>query len=77
MSDFTTELSARVYDDKLGAFVQIGEDADALDLCEIAYSDGDPAEMGTPIVIPWPMAVKVALAILKLDETRADLKDPE
>jgi hypothetical protein len=74
MSDdkFTTEFRARVYDDNGGFYFEAGEDRDGLDSCELHYSEGDGTEPTYFPVMSWPLAVKMARAIITLAEFRED-----
>lgn len=67
----TTDYRAKVYEDSTGTYVEIGDDCDGLDLCDITYRETVGRARHLSIVIGWPHAEAVARAILKLCEVRA------
>lgn len=69
---FSTEFRVRVYDDNAGFYFEAGPDRDALDCCELSYSEGDGTEPTYFPVMAWPLAVKMARAIITLNEFRED-----
>jgi hypothetical protein len=61
---FTSENIVRVYDDS-GNFWQIGPDRDGLELCELAYYEGD--NLNKPLnsfTMPWKAAVLFAQGMI-------------
>ena len=65
---YSVEHSARIYHNGYGYSVEVREDADSLELCELVYRD-DPDSSETRFVIgPWPMAEKVAEAIIRISK---------
>jgi hypothetical protein len=71
---YSTEHSARIYNNDHGYYVEAGFDRDGLDMCEIRYSQSDEekdSKVNFP-PMPWPMAVKLAEAIIQI----AKLQEP-
>lgn len=64
MTRFTTEFSARVYNDDTGTYVQIGPDRDGLGLCRLVHGEAGVEEI--EIHMSWDQATAVANAILDI-----------
>lgn len=67
------ERIIKVFDDNRGWFVQVGPDGDGLELCSIAYHEGDSHDRSREIVIPWAHAAAVARAILELTNAKREV----
>lgn len=67
----TVEHHIRIYNDQEGYYVTVRPDRDGLNLCEIAYNDGDQAVKDErSIMIPWNMAKLMAEGILGIQPAK-------
>jgi len=60
---YTTEKFIRVYDDKIGSYIEVGPDGDGLDLVDISYNEDNRK---ISFITNQEHAVEMAKAILEL-----------